>query len=387
MLRPIYPDDDLSPEQRERIRQLQSLGYAGGSRLSTEASGITALDEDLASEGLRLYISGHAPEAVLMTREGDYIHSWRFAYENLYAALPGAYLPPVPATACWRRARLLPGGDLLAIYEGHGLVKIDRRSRLIWGFGGKCHHDLDLDADGNIWVLTREALVVPHLHPDEPVLLDYVTMLDPNGVILHSVPLLEAFERSPYAHLLPAPGSSGDIFHTNTLELLDGSLADRVPAFGAGNILISVREMDAIAVLDPRAGVIVWAAQGGWARQHEPTVLANGRILLFDNMGHDGHSRVMEIDPVTLDTVWEYADSVATPLYSQTCGLSRRLPSGNTLIVESDNGRAFEVTPDRMIVWEYYNPFRAGEERELIAAILDMEILPEDAYPDWLPRR
>jgi hypothetical protein len=35
----------------------------------------------------------------------------------------------------------------------------------------------------------------------------------------------------------------------------------------------------------------------------------------------------------------------------------QRLPSGNTIICESDNGRFFEVTPDNEIVWEYENPY------------------------------
>ena len=383
-VRPIAEDDRLTPEQREKIKQLLSLGYAGGTRLFTAASGVTALDEASASNGLRFFISGHAPEAVLMTRDGEILHSWRYTYQDLHDALPGAFLPPVPATGCWRRARLLPGGDLLAIFEGHGLVKLDKRSRLIWSYAGKCHHDLDLDADGNINVLTREADVVHRLHPDDPVLLDFVTQLDHDGIFRRKIPLLEAFENSLFAELLPEPRISGDIFHTNTLELLDGSLAHRSPAFRAGNILISVRELDVIAVLDPRAESIVWAVKGPWSRQHEPTVLANGNILLCDNVGHQGTSRVMEIDPVTNETVWEYADGPQTPLFSETCGVSRRLANGNTLIVESDNGRVLEVAPDGLIVWEYYNPYRAGQERELIAAILDMEILPDDWYPAWL---
>jgi len=43
-----------------------------------------------------------------------------------------------------------------------------------------------------------------------------------------------------------------------------------------------------------------------------------------------------------------------------------------------------EVTDGQRIVWEYYNPYRAGEQRELIAAILDMEILPDDRMTLWL---
>jgi hypothetical protein len=52
-------------------------------------------------------------------------------------------------------------------------------------------------------------------------------------------------------------------------------------------------------------------------------------------------------------------------------GLSSSLlpPNDNALITESDNGRAFEVTPDGTIVWEFYNPHRAGAQDEFIAAL------------------
>jgi len=383
-LQGTVPDQDLSPDQQASIERLLSLGYTAGTEIKSDFSGITAIDDQRASRGLRFFISGHAPRAVLMDRDGGIVHAWSFAYEDVYESLPGAFLPPVSATACWRRARLLPGGDLLAIYEGHALIRLDRESRLIWSYAGKCHHDLDLDEAGNIYVLTREAGILPRLHPDEPVLLDFVTRLDPDGHFLGKIPLLEAFENSPYADWLPAPPVAGDIFHTNSLELLDGRLADRSPAFRAGNILISVRELDMIAVLDPRAETIVWAARDDWSRQHEPTVLANGHLLLFDNQGCEGRSRVVEFDPVSMDIVWQYANSPETPLYSKTCGAARRLANGHTLIVESDNGRVLEVTDGRRIVWEYYNPYRAGEQRELIAAILDMEILPDDQMTLWL---
>ena len=383
-LRDFVPRQVLSIDQKARIDQLESLGYSGGTRLTTGYSGVTAIDDRLASRGLRFFTSGHAPRAVLMDRDGSIVHAWTYAYEDVYESLPGAFLPPSTATACWRRTRLLPNGDLLAIYEGHALIRLDSDSRLQWSYAGHCHHDLDLDASGNIYVLTREACVLPRLHPEDPVLLDAVTLLDADGRFQRRIPLLEAFENSPFADLLPDPPVSGDIFHTNTLELLDGSLADRVPAFREGNLLISIRELDVIAVLDPRTETIVWATTGDWSRQHEPTILGNGNMLLFDNLGQTGRSRVMEFDPVTLDVVWLYANTPETPLYSETCGAARRLANGHTLIVESDNGRALEVTHGGHVVWEYYNPYRAGEQRELIAAILDMEILPDNRDFTWL---
>lgn len=371
-------------ERQERIRRLESLGYSGVSRHSGGDAGVTVLNESLAEPGLRFYVSGHAPEAVLMERDGRVVHTWTYDYADLVRDHPEEFQPPVPATGCWRRAHLLHDGSLLAIYEGHGLVKIDRESREVWGYPGHCHHDLDIAPDGTIAVLTREVRIEPRFHPEEPVLLDAVTFLDPEGRPLRRIELLDAFEHSPFADLLPVAPVSGDLFHTNTLEFLDGVLAEQSEAFRAGNVLISVRELDLLAVLDPRFGRIVWARRGPWKRQHEPTMLADGTLLLFDNLGQGGRSRVLEFDPFTMEPVWSYADGPATPLFSPTCGVARRLAGGNTLIVESDNGRAFEVTPDGALVWEFVNPYRAGAEGELIAAVMDMEVLSADASLDWL---
>ncbi|MCP3986249.1 MAG: hypothetical protein GY723_17865, partial [bacterium] len=54
------------------------------------------------------------------------------------------------------------------------------------------------------------------------------------------------------------------------------------------------------------------------------------------------------------------------------------------LITESDGGRAFEVTADQRIVWEYYTPYRAGENGEYIATLAEVVRLPLDFPVDWL---
>ena len=66
-----------------------------------------------------------------------------------------------------------------------------------------------------------------------------------------------------------------------------------------------------------------------------------------------------------------------------TAGTTKRLPNGNTLITESNNGRAFEVTPAGEIVWEFFNPYRTGENNELIAALYDVVRLDRNRF-EWL---
>jgi hypothetical protein len=71
------------------------------------------------------------------------------------------------------------------------------------------------------------------------------------------------------------------------------------------------------------------------------------------------YSRVLEIDPQTLDVVWEYrVDRPDTAkgerkFFSWFISSAQRLPNGNTLIDEGADGRIFEVTQFGEIVWEY----------------------------------
>ena len=387
---PIQPGlqtEGLDPSQRQEVEKLLSLGYVQGSVPAPADTGVTICDSVRTGNGLRFYISGHAPEAVLMDRSGRVLHRWRYSYEEVSATRPEDFRAEKgdDTTACWRRAHLFPNGDVLAIFEGHGLIKLNKESQLLWSYAGKCHHDLGVAPAGEIYVLTREAGLVPHIHRDKPVLLDFVTILEPNGQVVRSIPLLAAFAESDYASFLDKAADSGDIFHTNTLEVFDGSLARLSPIFRAGGLLISLRELNVIAVVDPRTDRVVWALSGLWIRQHQPTLLDNGNILLFDNLGHRGRSKVIEFEPFTQRIVWAYEDGPQRSLYSKTCGSNQRLPNGNTLITESDNGRVLEVTPDQVIVWEYRNPHRAGKDNELIAAILEMVVLPEEFPCDWLP--
>jgi hypothetical protein len=117
--------------------------------------------------------------------------------------------------------------------------------------------------------------------------------------------------------------------------------------------------------------------------QHDPQVLESGHLLLFDNQGRADSSSVQEIDPASGDVAWAYRGSEKEPFYSLTCGTAQRLPNGNTLITESDYGRAFEVTEGGETVWEYYNPHRAGEDDKYIATLMEILRLPVDFPHAW----
>ena len=90
----------------------------------------------------------------------------------------------------------------------------------------------------------------------------------------------------------------------------------------------------------------------------------------------------MKIDSLTQP--WSFEHKKDKPFFSLTCGAVQRLPNGNTLITESDAGRAFETTTDGEIVWEFYNPHAAGEEGEYVATLFELVRLPKSFPTDWL---
>lgn len=376
--------EGLSLTQRRAMSQLRTIGYLSGTQKATGLENVTTYDQEQAYNGLNLYTSGHAQQAFLIDMKGSLLHTWACRFRD---AFPNRRLPESnEPREHWRRAYLYENGDLLAIYEGVGMLKLDKDSNLIWGSPIAFHHDLFIDEEGNIVTPSREPKLIPRIHEYEPILEDFITVVDPDGNLLKNFSILDVFERSSYASCLKNMPKYGDVTHTNTIEVLDGSLADKSSAFKKGNVIISVLTTNVIAVVDMQQEEVVWALSGQWSGQHQPTFLNNGNILLFDNFGHYGMSKVIEFNPFTQETAWTYEGTPENGFHSRTCGSNQRFPNGNTLITQSDSGRAFEVTADKRVVWEYFNPARTGENNELIATLFEVVRLPPDFPTDWLDK-
>src|SRR5262249_31698362 len=161
----------------------------------------------------------------------------------------------------------------------------------------------------------------------------------------------------------------------------------KLPSVKVGSVLVSIHRLHTIGIVDLDTGLLTWMLRGRWLFQHQPTFLDGGNLLLFDNLGTGNRSSVLEVDPRTEQEVWKDQADRPDEFFSFSCGAAARLPNGNTLITESDSGRAFEVTRDGEIVWEYLNPQRAGANRELIATLFEVVRLPRDVASGWLGGR
>ncbi|WP_320277356.1 arylsulfotransferase family protein [Mesorhizobium captivum] len=350
----------------------------------TPARGVTIYDPKRAAPGYTLYTSGDDNVARLIAMDGRVVHEWRRPFSDV--AKNGAFgRKPQPDSLVYMdRAVVFPNGDLLVIYIssadtpwGYGMVKLDKDSNVIWSYLAPVHHDLAVAPDNRIYTLSNEfdfnpVGAAPQL--DRPHLKDFVVVLSPDGKEIRKVSLTDAFLRSPYFSLMAILPyfALADPLHPNTVEYIDANKAKNFPFAEQGDVLVSFRDMSLIAVLSMKTGEITWATRGPWLGQHDPRILPNGDILLFDNLGgirHGNNSRVIEYDPRTSSVKWSYAGSAEHPFSSALRSDAQRLGNGNTLITESDGGRIFEVTPAGDIVWEFVNPLRRGLQNELIPIV------------------
>lgn len=369
--------EGITPEQQD---QLAAIGYSAGTVKAPEHSGVLTHDSARAFESLNVFTSGHFPGAQLMDMSGRVLHQWQYPFEKLWPKRD----PGDIDVSFWRRVHVFENGDIVAIIEPFGIFKLDNDSKLIWESANNAHHDLFVAPNGNIFVLTREETTRALTHEMRPVLEEFVSELTPDGKEIRRVSIVDAFQNSEYRALLYDAPRHWDVTHVNSLKLLGADAPARVPAFQPGRLLLSVRELGAVAVLDLDLARIEWAAKGLWRQQHEASLVGPGNILLFDNRSLDTQSRVLEFDPAAGQIVWSYGGTPEQKMYSRYCGLTARLPNGNTLITVSEPGRVIEVAPDRKIVWEFINPNLAAEGFDVIATVFDFQRLPADFMPRWL---
>jgi hypothetical protein len=383
---------EIDAETPRSLERIANLGYveALADSASLEAAprpvGVLRHERDSAQPGMNLYNPTQAPVAYLIDMDGETRHEWECDFYRAFAGFEDARPGPFLGNT-WRRVRLLEDGSLLGIYEGAGIVKLDRDSDVVWAIRNGSHHDLDISERGDIHVICRDAQFEPRFGELNPVLLDHVRVYSAAGEWLDSISIDRAYKDSEFPVTQEPGDPKRDIYHTNTLQILTGALADRHPAFREGNLLLSFRCLDEIAVLDPESRKIVWRQRGPWKAQHEPVELAGGRMLLFDNMGTADprrNSRVLEFDPFTMEIVWEFQGPESEPFVSFRAGSVARLANGNTLVVASLQGRALEVTPAKEVVWEYVIPNRRDAAGRVRAGLFDLVRVDPDFVRSWL---
>jgi hypothetical protein len=349
----------VDPEELERLR---ALGYAGVAPALPEGARTGVLHHDRArsAPGLNLFTNANTCTTQLVDMEGNLLHSWS-----------------APSCHRWGNAVLAPDGDLIVIGRtrhavtnylqadaARYLMRLKWDGSVRWRKSITSHHDVELGADGELLSLIYRRRIIPEVHPTIPVQDHLVAVIGSDGEIRREVSLYDALTSAPELFSMrrvrprrAAGVAEVDVIHANALEWVRPTPRQGShPLYAPGTLLVCMRNQDSVIAIDWKTERLVWAwGQGEVSGPHDATMLENGNLLIFDNGLGRSWSRVIELNPLEGRIVWEYRAPDPRSFHTPTRGSNQRLSNGNTLIVESDAARAFEVTPQGERVWEFLN--------------------------------
>jgi Arylsulfotransferase (ASST) len=398
------------------------VGLAGVSTLSAFPrifeTGTTIYDP---AQAYNSYVIFSAPDGKthLIDLDGNEVHSWP------YVGFPAGLLDP-------KLTGGQLGHVLLQLKNGQGRERgffsnqvfgeLDWDGKAVWEWGEQApggaadqHHDWARLPNGNTLILSNVTHPVKGL-VKEPVHDQVIYEVTPDGKIAWTWTAgdhLDEFGFSPtdlqYLREVVGRGKNVEYLHFNNMKPVGPNhwFDEGDQRFNPDNIITDSRNANFIIIIDKKTGKVVWRLgpdfprvkvkvtsqfvdnpQGQLPRpvdqisgQHDAQIIPEGvpgagDLLVFDNQGSAGYppvsllggSRVLEINPVTKQIVWQYTgeDSgrTAWTFRSHFVSDARRLPNGNTFIDEGSDGRFFQITPTGKIVWEYVNPYvnRPGDK-------------------------
>lgn len=342
----------------------------------------TVTDPGAVAEGYlvisRLDTVTKRPLAELRDAAGEVLHTWPIDYSRLVAGGAADEFP--------HAATVLPDGSLMVNFDdGRALARIDACGDPLWVKDDMVyHHVISAGADG-YWVWADPAWDGGHnqflvrFDPETGQTREAISVLDD---ILSAAPgagmalsITDGYEIVREAD----PDVTGDILHPNDIEELSIAMASAFPQFHPGDLMISLRNINLVAVIDRRTHTILWAQYGPWRGQHDPDFQPDGTITVFSNNTDRDRSTIISIDPKTNES---HDMFLGTDLAfnSYIMGKHQHLSNGNWLIASPTEGRVLEITAAGKTVREINNILNEGYNGIIGSA----EFLPE-GYLKALP--
>lgn len=316
--------------------------------------------------------------------------------------------------------------------------EVDWDGKPVWSFGpsapggvARQHHDISRLPNGNTLLLANLSYPLPGFAAPQ-VVDDVAYEVNPDGEIVWTWAAsdhLDEFGFTAEELKLIKSSKNPDYLHINDLKPVGPNhwYDEGDARFAPDNLIFDSRNGNFIAIIDRKTRKIVWTlgphfppvSEDGTrtsrktprpvdqiSGQHDAQIIPKGlpgagNLLVFDNQGEAGYprasvtytggSRVLEINPVTKEIVWQYTGaSSGNPGWtfrSTHISNARRLPNGNTFIDEGQIGRFFQVTPEGDIVWEYLNPYpRRGKDAETGRPTINYSVYRAEPVPyEWAP--
>lgn len=333
-----------------------------------ERQGVSVADPEAVQPGATLVSSywessTWQPGLKLIDTRGRVLHEWLFDVKEIFS-------DSIDRPGDLQGSHLFPDGDVLVNFAYVGTVRFDACGDVVWRLQEGSHHSIARAEDGTFWIPAygQEAPAASASHPEglpglpESVGLDLILRVTPDGDVVSTIDVLDLLYRNGLerhiakSHRLKQP----DVTHLNDVEPLYAALAPDFPLFEAGDLLVSLRNLDLVFVVDPESDIVKWNASEPFIEQHDPDFLEDGWIGVFDNNrdGTDrgsmlGGSRILALRPDDDSVTQLFPTSESDPFYTEYAGKWQTLANGNLLLTESAAGRVVEADANGRTVWEW----------------------------------
>jgi hypothetical protein len=356
----------------------------------------TAVVHDAAAiaPGMTL-LTGLGPNGALFGKlvdaDGRVLHAWDLDFFRLWpnpTHLREDVRPKTRPGTIIHGAVLDANGDLTFNFDGQGLMKVDFCDRPVWRLPLRTHHSVERDDQGDYWAsefaVRDEPMAGLSNHP--PPIPDYAAIeVSPAGKLMRKIDIFDLLQRNGYPGSLYLQSNQddanlvhGDGIHLNQVEVFPNAMAEGL--FKHGDVLISLRNINSMIVFDPNTLVIRTFVFGKTVRQHDAHFVDGWTLSALDNNNVNSNNEHSSSRIVTyslkdgrLNVPFE--GSSQHPFFTRTMGKQQWLTNGDILITETLRGRALEVTPDKRVVWEYFN--QTGRKGELGVLTQATRIAPE----------
>jgi hypothetical protein len=253
---------------------------------------------------------------------------------------------------------VLADGSLVVSFDWLGLMaRLDACGNALWSRDGFFHHSFSRAADGGVWTWYGKETAYGQIQTIlkfDPMTGEDIASIDFNrDVVMRSPDSALIFSVLPDFVFTPDDQKPIDIFHPNDVEELLPDTAAAFAQFEAGDLMLSIRELDLLVIISPE-GEIKWHKRGPWLKQHDPDFEPDGRISVYDNSRSRPRSTIMTIDPKTMK-VENAILNFTGEFKSERRGKHQLLPNGNRLITIPEQGQALEIAPDGSVVVEFNN--------------------------------
>jgi hypothetical protein len=348
-------------------------------------------------------------ELRLIRRSGEVVARWPVRFYDVFTNVdhfPPGWQPATNWNIDTHGAVALPDGSIVFNFEWGGLVKLDRCGGVVWTLRRQTHHSVERARGGGFWVAGRRLVEGRSPYPpfETPFHEDTLLRVSEDGQVQAEFSAVKIFYDAGLDSILTATGAAfedglewdQEIVHLNKIEELSDDIAADFPTFQAGDLALSIRDLNLILVVDQNVATVKWWQIGPWIRQHDPEFRPGGTIVVFNNNIHQTAfegtalkaspdapriTNIMEIDPASGRSKTIYGGKSGQELLSVIRGKVDVTPAGGLLITEAQGGRVRETDANQKLVWEYVNRY----SDDLVAELGEARLYPSSYFnvSDW----